>query len=80
VYLVYSVFFENNYNKWPIVNAKPLGETIVAFGDSLTAVYGVDKKDNYPSQLANLLYQRVIYMGISGETTKQALLRINKVI
>ncbi|ADA78696.1 arylesterase [Francisella tularensis] len=80
VYLVYYVFFENNYNNWPIVNAKPQGETIVAFGDSLTAGYGVDKKDNYPSQLAKMLNQPVINMGISGETTQQALLRINKVI
>ncbi|MDE4963812.1 arylesterase, partial [Francisella tularensis subsp. holarctica] len=28
VYLVYYVIFENNYNNWPIVNAKPQGETI----------------------------------------------------
>lgn len=80
IYLVYYLFFSNNYNNWPIINNKSQGQTIVAFGDSLTAGYHVDKADNYPSQLSRMINQPVINMGVSGETTEQALERINNVI
>jgi acyl-CoA thioesterase-1 len=38
------------------------------------------KNDNYPSQLSLLINQPIINMGISGETTAQALARIDNVI
>ena len=67
-------------NNWPIVNAKPQGKTIVAFDDSLIAQdMAWIKKDNYSSQLAEMLNQPVINMGTSGKTTQQTLLIINKV-
>ena len=55
---------------------------IVAFGDSLTAGYGLNLKDSYPSQLqnylANLGYNvEVINMGVSGETTAGGVRRID---
>ncbi|WP_150464620.1 arylesterase [Francisella sp. XLW-1] len=78
--LSYYYFIYQNYNNWPIVNQNPQGETIVAFGDSLTAGYGVDKYDNYPSQLSRMIGEPVINMGVSGETTGQALLRIEDVV
>ncbi|WP_432773766.1 arylesterase [Francisella salimarina] len=78
--LSYYYFIYQNYNNWPIVNQNPQGETIIAFGDSLTAGYGVDKYDNYPSQLSRMIGEPVINMGISGETTGQALLRIEDVV
>lgn len=80
VYSFYYIFFANNHNNWPITNNKPQGETIVAFGDSLTAGYRVDKSNSYPAQLSKMLGQPVINMGISGETTEQALQRINNVV
>lgn len=48
---------------------------IIAFGDSLTAGYGVDEAENYPSQLQDLLLQegysvQVLNLGVSGETTR----------
>jgi acyl-CoA thioesterase I len=48
--------------------------TIIAFGDSLTAGYGLPLSESYPSQLAALLTQEgytltVINAGVSGETT-----------
>lgn len=73
-------YFKDSTNSWKIINAKPTGQTIVAFGDSLTAGYGVAKNDNYPSQLAILTNQPIINMGISGETTAEALARIDNVI
>ncbi|WP_150465141.1 arylesterase [Francisella sp. SYW-2] len=78
--LLYYYFIYQNYNNWPIVNQNPQGETIIAFGDSLTAGYGVDKYDNYPSQLSRMIGEPVINMGVSGETTGQALLRIEDVV
>lgn len=48
---------------------------IIAFGDSLTAGYGVDEAESYPSQLQDLLLQegysvQVLNLGVSGETTR----------
>lgn len=63
-------------------DARPL---IVCFGDSLTAGYGVDPDESYPSHLqaeldsAGYKY-RVVNMGISGETTKDGLARVDRVI
>jgi acyl-CoA thioesterase-1 len=80
IYLIYFIFFSTSYNNWNIINSQPKGKTIVAFGDSLTAGYRVDKKDNYPSQLSRMINKPIINMGISGETTQQALERINSVV
>lgn len=49
--------------------------TIIAFGDSLTAGYGIPVAESYPAQLeaqlrANGYAVRVINAGVSGETTK----------
>ena len=56
---------------------------ILALGDSLTAGYGIDKKDSYPQLLQNQLNQtfknfhtKVINAGISGSTTSSALARL----
>ncbi|MED7820336.1 MULTISPECIES: arylesterase [unclassified Francisella] len=80
IYLIYYIFFAASYNNWHIINSQPKGKTIVAFGDSLTAGYGVAKESNYPSQLSKMINQPIINMGISGETTQQALERINTVL
>ncbi len=58
---------------------------IVCFGDSLTAGYGVDAEESYPSRLqadldAEGYHYRVVNMGISGETTKDGLARVDRVI
>lgn len=58
---------------------------IVAFGDSLTAGYGVDLKDSYPSILESKLKEKksslsVINMGVSGETTSGGVDRVSFVI
>ncbi|MES2986052.1 MAG: arylesterase [Patescibacteria group bacterium] len=58
---------------------------IVAFGDSLTAGYGVDDVDNYPSVLQERLRMvnpniTVVNMGVSGETTAGGLKRVDSVV
>lgn len=51
------------------------GATIIAFGDSLTAGYGLPVSESYPAQLEKALIAKdlnviVINSGVSGETTK----------
>jgi acyl-CoA thioesterase I len=65
-------------------HAEP-GGTIVAFGDSLTAGYGVSPEEAYPARLENKLRAsgcpwRVINAGISGETSSGALRRVPSVL
>jgi len=52
------------------------GDTILAFGDSLTFGKGVTKEQAYPAVLQTLSGQTVVNAGISGETTEEGLLRI----
>ena len=59
--------------------------TIVAFGDSLTAGHGVNRDESYPADLQRDLEARgyryrVINLGISGNTTKDGVLRIPEVL
>lgn len=58
------------------LSALPAQATILAFGDSLTAGYGVDKAHSYPSVLQALSGRRVINAGISGEVTADGLARL----
>jgi acyl-CoA thioesterase-1 len=58
---------------------------IACFGDSLTAGYGVDIDASYPADLQRELdnagyHYRVVNVGISGDTTKDALARIDRVL
>ena len=58
---------------------------IVCFGDSLTAGYGTDPGQSYPDDLQRDLdakgYRyRVVNEGVSGNTTKDGLARLNHVV
>ena len=55
--------------------------TIIAFGDSLFAGYGLDLRDSYPEKLENALRARganvdVVNAGVSGDTTAAGLQRL----
>ncbi len=50
--------------------------TILAFGDSLTEGYSVNKDDSYPAQLAKLTNRNIINAGISGEVSEIGLSRL----
>lgn len=57
------------------------GKTVLAFGDSITAGYGLNKSEALPAQLqalleANGLPVTVINAGVSGETTAGGLRRL----
>ena len=66
-----------SYN-WPLTNSKPIGETLVAFGDSLTLGYQMKSSETYPAQLAELIGEDVINVGKNGDTTKSALERLKR--
>ena len=59
--------------------------TIIAFGDSITAGYGLPYGRGYPEQLGQLLQDRgyqvhMINAGVSGETTAGGLRRVDFII
>ncbi|MGA7156744.1 MAG: GDSL-type esterase/lipase family protein [Acidobacteriaceae bacterium] len=61
------------------------GPMILCFGDSLTAGYGTDYGQSYPDDLQRLLdaqgyHYHVVNAGISGNTTKDGLDRIDLVL
>ncbi len=72
-----------------MVQARAAGpqKTLVCFGDSITAGYGLNDavKQAYPAVLERLLTAkgysyRVVNRGVSGDTTKDALARVNSIV
>lgn len=66
-----------------VLSADP--RTVVFFGDSLTAGYGIDPDDAYPALIqkkiaANGLAWRVVNAGLSGETSAGGLRRIDWIL
>jgi acyl-CoA thioesterase-1 len=66
----------------PTSDSRPV---IACFGDSLTAGYGVDHNRSYPADMQRDLdaagfHYRVVNMGVSGDTTKDALARVEHVL
>jgi acyl-CoA thioesterase-1 len=58
---------------------------ILAFGDSMTAGYGVPADMNYPAQLQKLLDERgykyrVVNMGVTGDTTRGGVGRLSRAL
>lgn len=58
---------------------------IACFGDSLTAGYGIELGASYPANLQRLLdtagyHYHVVNEGVSGDTTKDGLERIDRVL
>jgi acyl-CoA thioesterase-1 len=65
--------------------SKDIRPIIVAFGDSLTAGYGTDAGNSYPDFLERDLTEQgyryhVINAGISGNTTKDGVARLDEVV
>jgi acyl-CoA thioesterase-1 len=68
----------------PLTGA-PTARTLVCFGDSITAGYGLDANKSYPADLEKLLNKRgygfhVLNQGVSGNTTKDAVARVNSIL
>ena len=66
---------------WPrpirVVNAHPAGTQIIAFGDSLTQGVGASPGNDYVSVLAQKIGRPIINEGVAGDTTDDALARLN---
>jgi len=60
-----------------IKNVYSKGKSIVCFGDSITFGYGADPGGDYCSALAKMTTFEVINAGIDGDTTTEALKRID---
>lgn len=60
-----------------IANLDSRGSAILCFGDSLTQGVGASPGHDYPSFLAKALGRDVINAGVAGETTRDALRRLD---
>jgi lysophospholipase L1-like esterase len=74
IILLAWLFWPSPYSK--VKNLRSSGSAVIAFGDSLTAGYGVSKGEDYPSRLSALSGIEVVNAGVSGDTTESALERI----
>jgi lysophospholipase L1-like esterase len=61
-----------------VKNAYPSGANVIAFGDSLTEGYRMAPGETYPAYLAELIGRPVLNKGVSGETTGDALRRLER--
>lgn len=76
--ILYKIFFgDSTEKKLLILNNESL---VLAFGDSITAGFGVSHEQNYPYILSQLLNTKVINEGISGEISAQGLERLPRVL
>ena len=63
---------------WTITNAHPSGANVIAFGDSLTEGYRVDPGQGWPEQLSAIVGRPILNRGVSGNTTADALARLER--
>ncbi len=78
IFFVYQIFSLYG-GQYPIVNFPPKGPIIVAFGDSLTEGVGATTPQNgYVGVLERRLGITVVNRGVSGNTTADALARIDR--
>jgi len=59
-----------------IANINAKGKNIICFGDSVTFGYGANPGEDYPTALAKMVSIPVINSGIDGDTTSEALRRM----
>ena len=64
--------------KREITNVGSKGKNIICFGDSITFGYGANAGEDFPTQLGKLMNTMVINAGISGDTSTEALARLDQ--
>jgi len=62
--------------KREVKNIDSKGKNIICFGDSITFGYGVKPGEDYPTDLAALVVYPVINAGIDGDSSPEALQRL----
>ena len=60
-----------------IKNIDSKGRNVICFGDSITFGYGAEPGEDYPAELAKMTRFPVINAGIDGDTTIEALKRVD---
>ena len=73
----YFLFFDTDEK---ITNYPSSGTTIIAFGDSLVEGVGSTKNNDFVSKLSSRIKTPIINLGKSGDTTKEALTRLDDVL
>ena len=63
--------------KREIVNVGSKGKNRICFGDSITFGYGANAGEDFPTQLRKLMNAPVINAGLSGDTSTEALARLD---
>ena len=72
--------FDNSNEEFDGAIMLPIDTKVLAFGDSITYGYNVDKEKSYPSQLSQLLQTDVINAGKNGELTREGLKRLPSIL
>ncbi len=67
----------NGCAKQEVANISAKGKNIICFGDSITFGYGAGSGEDYPTALAKMVELPVINAGASGDTTFEALKRLD---
>ena len=76
--LLAAVLLAGCGRSWPITNAQPSGTNVIAFGDSLTQGYRLDPGQGWPEQLSAIIGRPILNRGVSGDTTADALARLER--
>jgi len=77
VFLCSCVLVSSGCVKREIKNIDSKGKNIICFGNSITFGYGANPGEDYPSALAKMVDIPVINAGIDGDTTSEALKRLD---
>ncbi|MDP2905130.1 MAG: GDSL-type esterase/lipase family protein [Candidatus Omnitrophota bacterium] len=75
-FCVFFVFMAAGCAKREVKNIDSKGKNIICFGDSITFGYGVKPGEDYPTNLAELVSYPVINAGIDGDSSPEALQRL----
>ncbi|MFA6349947.1 MAG: GDSL-type esterase/lipase family protein [Candidatus Omnitrophota bacterium] len=76
-FLICCALIFTGCQKKEIRNTGSAGKVIICFGDSITFGYGVTKAESYPTALAAMVNIPVINEGIDGDTSTEALQRLD---
>lgn len=78
LFIIVGIFFFSTGGKAEITNFPPKKGNVIAFGDSLVSGVGSEYKKNFVSLLSEKLNTPIINKGVIGDTTRSALIRLEK--